>query len=433
MTYTESIQYLYGLQKYGMKFGLHGINTLLKELGNPHNDIPTIHIAGTNGKGSTAAMIAAICTAAGYKTGLYTSPHILRFEERIRINGKSIPPREVARYVTQLRPLIKAHQVTFFEAVTAIAFLYFANERVDIAIIETGLGGRLDATNVLVPLISVITTIGYDHTHILGTTLESIAREKAGIIKPNVPIITGEQKRQVLQVLSSVAKEKRAPLVLVKWHHCVINSTSLEGSIIDYKTSKGTIQSLSIELAGEYQVYNAAVAIKACLMLAEQFNYGIHENHIRDGLSHITEYTNFYGRLTILRKNPLVLVDVAHNPDAMRSLVQSIRKFHLSNFRVIFGAMKDKDIEHMVEELQPVCQEVIAVAPKTDRAAPPSVIAEIFSRKNVSTHIAPSVAKGIQSALESKDSLPILVTGSHFVCAEVYAWYKKKKYLTINQ
>lgn len=416
-----------------MKFGLHGISALLNYVGNPQQQFPAVHIAGTNGKGSTAAMIAAICTAAGYKTGLYTSPHILRFEERIRINGNPISPRTVAQYTTKIQPFIEEHRLTFFEAVTALAFRYFAEENVDVAVVETGLGGRLDATNVLVPVVSIITTIGFDHTHILGKTLQSIAREKAGIIKQNVPIITGENKKQALSVIKEVAKKKKAPLVLVKPQYCVLDSQSLSGSILHYNSQRGCFRSLTLELAGLYQGYNAALAIETCLTLAERGEFTFKEHHIRKGLLHVQRYSGFYGRLMVLQKKPLVVLDVAHNPDAIRALVESLRSFGFSKMRIVFGAMVDKDIPQMAKLLQSLCHEVIAVAPKTGRAASTTMIAGEFMRHGVQVTEASSVARGVKKALERRDGIPALITGSHFVCAEAYAWYTGKKYLTINQ
>ena len=433
MTYKEAITFLYQLQQFGMKFGLQGVETLLNELGNPHRRLTTIHIAGTNGKGSTAAMIAAMFTAAGYRTGLYTSPHILRFEERIRIDGKPIPARTVAGLTSEIRPIVTKQRNTFFEAVTALAFRYFADEKVDIAIVETGLGGRLDATNVVKPLVSVITTIGLEHAHILGNTLQKIAYEKGGIIKPNIPLITGVTSKEALQEIKSIAERNNASLIKVSKGQVEIHCSSLQGSDVSMKTRGGYFKNLHIELPGIHQILNACMAVEAVLKAAELGRFLISEKNIRDGLSHTYHYTGFYGRLSVVKRKPLMLMDVAHNPDAMAALVQSLQMLGCNAVSAVFGVMRDKDCARISEALKPICKELIAVAPKTERAASTSDIVKIFHSHGIPAVEEHSVVSGLRRALKEPASAPILITGSHFVCGEAIAWINGKKYLTINQ
>lgn len=433
VTYQETISFLYNLQTFGMKFGLKGIKQLLAVLGEPHRRFPTIHIAGTNGKGSTAAMIAAMFTAAGYRTAFYTSPHILRYEERIRINGIPIPRRVLTHLASGIRPFVEAHRTTFFETTTAIAFQYFAEENVDIAIIETGLGGRLDATNVLTPLVSVITTIGLEHTHILGKTLEAIAREKGGIIKNNVPLVTGVTNANALSVLKRIARRKHASFHYIQPTSAHIESATLKGTKADLLCSFGTLKNVTIELPGIHQMHNALLAVESAQLAAARGNMILKEEHIRKGLRSTRTLTGFYGRLTLLQRSPAIIMDVAHNPQAIASLVESLRAVGIYSAVVIFGVMKDKDLRRMGRALKGFARCVVAVAPKTERAKDTASIAECFNEVSIAVEEANSVAEGVRYAVQRFRKDVILITGSHFVCAEAYAYLKRKKYLTINQ
>ncbi len=353
-----------------MKFGLQGIRSILAVLDEPHNKFPCIHIAGTNGKGSTAAMVASILTAAGYRTGLYTSPHLLNFNERIRIDGRPIPARTVARLTSIIRPAVEEGHCTFFEAVTAIAFRYFADEQVDIAVIETGLGGRLDATNTVTPLVSVITTIGLEHTHILGRTLRKIAREKGGIIKPGVPCITGVRPPEALNVLKAIARRNHAPLWMSKKKSVVCRRSNIKESILDVRIQNELWKGLHLSLAGSFQFQNVPLALQAVGIAAQRGGLKIPRSAVRTGLNRVQHFSGLFARCSILQKKPFMIADVAHNPDAVRNLVDSLRRLGYFRIQVVFGAMVDKDVPLMAKALAPISDTVFAVSPKTERAMP---------------------------------------------------------------
>ena len=416
-----------------MKFGLHGIRTLLNSLNHPEKQFASIHIAGTNGKGSTASMIAAIWTAAGYKTGLYTSPHLVSFNERIRINGQPIPSRAVVRLATTIRPEVERNNCTFFEAVTAIAFTYFAESEVDIAVIETGLGGRLDATNILQPQVSIITTIGLEHTQILGDSLEKIAFEKGGIIKNGVPCITGVKSRKAIRVLSSICDKKKSELIRIHPNKIFIRQSSLDGLSADFYISGKRVRNVKVSLAGRHQVMNALLAYEAVNIVAKRSNFRIGEKAIREGLAHIQRLSGIQARLSMVLRNPLVLADVAHNPEAMRVLCASLKQLRLGKMHIIFGLMQDKNYLTIISILRQIAKSIFVVKAQTERSRCTAELTQEIRRVGLPVKEFQRVAEGVSSALKQRDGTPILITGSHFVVGEAIAFLHKEKYLTINQ
>jgi len=432
-SYQRTIEFLYGLQRSGIKLGLRGIQALLQALNNPEEQFPAIHIAGTNGKGSTAALLASMFTAAGYKTGLYTSPHVVDFTERIRINGKPIARREVVRHARILQPLVRRYRTTFFETVTAMAFRHFAEQKVDIAIIETGLGGRLDATNVLKPLLSVITNIGLEHTEILGRTIPKIAFEKAGIIKPHTPCVTGERSAEALRVFRRIARQRKAPLLVVKYQS-TIRQASLLGTRFDLRLGKVLYNNLFLALAGDHQVRNAALAIAAIHCVREQGDFAVPERAIRAGLRNVVRNSGIQARLSILQTKPPIIADVAHNPDAIKVLVKALQNLSVRKFVLLFGVSKDKDYQAMVGYLKPIVDRAVVVAARTERARPSDELQQAFMRIGVPAVSERSVRDGVRKigALLHRGQAA-LITGSHFVVGEALAHLRRKKYLTINQ
>jgi len=428
LNYPESLRLLLSLERLGMKFGLEGIARLLSALGDPHKTFPTIHVAGTNGKGSVASMLAAIFTAAGYKTGLYTSPHLVSFEERIRIDGKPISQMAVAAIVTKLRPLIGKHRPTFFEATTALAFKHFAEEDVDIAIVEAGLGGRLDSTNILRPLVSVITTVSLEHTEILGNSIEDIAREKAGIVKKDIVCITGIRNIKALKVLRNACKAQRAALSTATDYRLKVRRSSLKGSLLDIAVGEVSMKRLSVSLPGHFQFGNLALALRTVNQVQKMGEYELGEDAVREGLAHVQELSGLTGRLTTVLEKPLVVVDVAHNAEAMAQLVDTLRRLKLKHVTLVFGVMKDKDHASMIRSLAPITEQAIAVAARSDRSRSASDIAAAFADHGCRVRAALSVQEGVYLALEtvSKKGL-ILVTGSHFVVGEALPVLSRKK------
>ncbi|MFA5832986.1 MAG: folylpolyglutamate synthase/dihydrofolate synthase family protein [Bacteroidota bacterium] len=402
---NSTLTFLYSLHKLGMKFGLRNIRALLKSAGNPHKSFRTIHVAGTNGKGSTSSMIAAILTAAGYKVGLYTSPHLVTFNERIRINGKMIPTKEIARYTELLRQQIIKQKTTFFEATTTIAFKYFADQKVDIAVIETGLGGRLDSTNVLTPMVSIITSIGKDHTELLGNTILSIAKEKAGIIKRNVPVIIGNVNSSAKAVISKTAKQK--------------------GSVL-FQSSKLKIPAdIDLQLKGRHQHANAKAAIGAINIVSRHLLIG--NKAIREGLERTTQLSGLRARFELRKGRPDVLFDVAHNPDGIKTLVSELKKLPYKRFVIVFGVMKDKDFRSILQQFKKINVTIIATEPNIERALPAEQLYSICKKMNLRCFHASNVHEAIElGERKTKKNRLLVFTGSHYLLGEVLQAFEKK-------
>lgn len=381
-----------------MKFGLRNIRSLLRFAGNPHRQFKSIHIAGTNGKGSTSSMIAAILTAAGYKVGLYTSPHLVKFNERIRINGKMIPDADIIRYTKKLKPLADTLKATFFEVTTAIAFQYFADQKVDVAVVETGLGGRLDSTNVITPIVSVITSIGKDHTEQLGNTLSAIAFEKAEIIKSKVPVAIGSLSNASRKVILKKAKSVHSPV--------------LESKRI------AVPKNITLQLKGKHQNSNAQCAIAAAAVASNYFLIG--DKAIKEGLEHTNELTGLRARFEVIKSKPAVLLDVAHNPAGVMTLVAEIKKQHYKKIVVVFGVMRDKDYLAMGRELKKLRSIIIVTQPSIERALPCTTLSASLQSLGLNVRCKESVKDALRTGKElaGKNGL-LVVTGSHYLVGEV--------------
>ncbi|MCP4666082.1 MAG: bifunctional folylpolyglutamate synthase/dihydrofolate synthase, partial [Deltaproteobacteria bacterium] len=355
-TYQDAVQYLYDLQKFGIKFGLSKTSNLLKTFGDPHKGRKYVHIAGTNGKGSVAAFVASILKEAGYKVGLYTSPHLVRFTERFRINDVEIPREKAARLIAEVRDAFRQEEPpTFFEATTAMALLYFARENTDIAIMEVGMGGRLDATNVIIPLVSAITNISMEHQFYLGHRLLDIAGEKGGIIKKGVGVVTGVTQRPVIRLFESIAGGKKAPL----WRlgRDIRYRTTESG--FHYYGTRRRLNNLSLGLTGMMQSRNAALALGLVERLEEK-GFAISSAHIKEGLKSVM----WSGRMHLFSEGPAVLLDGAHNPAAMRALARSIQEgFRYRRLILVIGVMEDKEIGRVLDGIVPISDYVIYTRP----------------------------------------------------------------------
>jgi dihydrofolate synthase/folylpolyglutamate synthase len=420
----DTLEYLYGLEYRGMKFGLRNIRALLASAGHPENAFPSIHVAGTNGKGSTSAFLASIFREAGCRTGLYTSPHLIRFTERIRVNGKEIPDERLAYYVAALRPAIEKTGATFFEATTCVAFLYFVDEGVDIAVVETGLGGRLDATNVLRPLVSVITNVSFDHREFLGNTLRAIAREKAGIIKQGVPVVTASIDPVVLSVLRQAASRRGTRLSLS--YELVRTSKRKSDGRVSFRSRGLSIAPVRPGLAGEFQRHNAALAVAALVVLlrnrsARKELPGLNARTIRRGIARVRMNTGLQGRLQKIRSGGGVLIDVAHNHEGIRTLIRELGTLKPPPRVAVFGVMKDKEYGAMLGELSAFVGTLVAVRPATRRALPIGVLMREARKNGMKVVRGGSVASGLRRARGIAGNRPILVTGSHYVAGEALA------------
>lgn len=353
MNYQEVVQYLYNqtpdFQKVGAKAYKVGVENMLefdKYLGSPHQNFKIIHVAGTNGKGSTSHMLASVLQAAGYKVGLYSSPHLLDFRERIKVNGVEISEEFVVNFTFQHKDAIERIHPSFFEVTTVMSFDYFAKVGVDVAIIEVGLGGRLDSTNIVNPEVSVITNISYDHVDMLGNTLALIAEEKSGIIKQYVPVVVGEWEEQTSDVFEEKAKKMNAPIVFADREYNLLDSKLVDG--LQYfkveRKSDGFIYEVSLDLLGAYQKYNILTVLATLNNLKERNVFAISQDSIRDGLSNVVESTNLQGRWQVLQRNPKIICDIAHNVDGLTQTMEQLQRESYKKLYFVFGMVADKDV-----------------------------------------------------------------------------------------
>jgi dihydrofolate synthase/folylpolyglutamate synthase len=410
MSYSETIQYLYNLQKYGIKFGLDNIRKLTDAFDQPNTSYGSIHVGGTNGKGTTSALVASVLKHAGFSVGLFTSPHLVSFTERIMVNGEEIAEHEVMELAEGVRDVVVRSEdfsPTFFEVVVMIALLYFKRKRVDLAVFEVGMGGRFDATNIMTPLVSVITNINYDHKEFLGDTLKEIAWEKAGIIKPGVPVITSSQEREAMEVIQNSAREKNAQLYTFgEEFWSVLKKETISEICFDYHSKNSlNIHNITLPLAGAYQMRNAALAIKAVTIALDRLQFGMDHNQtesvIRNGLA----ASHWPGRLEMIQESPPIVIDGAHNPAAARALSDILQRIFLTRYSriiLILGVMGDKDVRGIMEPLLPLASEVILTAPQYNRAAAPETLSRIAQSLGYPhVHIARTVMEAIDMAKKS--------------------------------
>ncbi|MBU3106528.1 bifunctional folylpolyglutamate synthase/dihydrofolate synthase [Clostridium gasigenes] len=373
MKYEDAMKYITEVGNFGSNYGLKRTFRLLELLGNPQNKIKLIHIAGTNGKGSTTAMISKILMGNGYKVGMYTSPFLEEFEERIQINRVNIPKEKLANLMDELKIAVDKvieegyNHPTEFEIITCLMFLYFYKENIDFGVIEVGLGGRLDSTNVITPIISIITSISYDHTNILGNTLTKISREKSGIIKECVPVVIFPQEEEVLKVIKSKCKELNAPLHIINEIDSELIEILQEEKPYQKVKIKGIKDEYNIKLPllGEHQILNLSLAIKAIELLEKNKKVNISKEILERSLEDVC----WNGRLEVMKKSPLVVLDGAHNIQGITTLKQNIEKyFKYKNIYLILGILADKDVEEMIKVITPMAKEVYAVTPNSIRA-----------------------------------------------------------------
>lgn len=428
--YEDAISYLFSLEKIGIKFGLENIRFLLKSLDNPQQIYPSIHISGTNGKGSTAQFISAILIAAGYRVGTYTSPHLIDFSERIQINSSPISKDIITDGLSIARRCIEAERnrefvPTYFEVSTALAFWCFAHEEVDVAVVETGMGGRLDATNVLDPTISVITNISLEHQDYLGDTLQHIAYEKAGIIKYGRPLVLGEKKPELVQLFKIRCQEEQAEFYPATGN-VDIQEENHNGSRFHIRGNDFEYDNLQIALLGRFQVENACLAVRACGQL-KRLGFKISEKSIRTGLKSAA----WPGRMQLLHREPLVLADGAHNPYAAESLMDSIgQSLNFRRLLLIFGCMRDKDILETLGKFIHAAHRIILTRSKNDRAEDPQNILNMIDREaeRAKTNVIQDARQAVKNALDEAgaDDL-VLITGSLYLVGDILPMFENKR------
>ncbi len=426
--YQNALDYLYSFVDYSLKhaselakaeFNLDRMRDLMHLLGDPQNDYPIIHIAGSKGKGSTAAFTASALRAADYKVGLYTSPHLQDFTERIQVNGVPVPQNEFAALVEEIKPTVaQVAYITTFELATALAFLYFSRQNVTAAVFEVGLGGRLDATNIVTPLVSVITSLSLEHTAVLGNTLTEIAREKAGIVKPGHPFVASPQKPEAASVLELAAEEHDVPLTLVGRDVLYkVKKQSLDGQNLEVWMRNGPKMKLSIPLLGEHQVENAVTAY-AALLAARREGLVFNAAQLKQGFAE----TKWPGRFEIWREDPPIVLDSAHTPDSVAKLRQTLDEYYPEwSIVLIFGVSEDKNVAAMLTELAPRLEKVILTRSEHPRAVEAQKMIEFAEQVGVACEALEPVEAAVDRALEiaeERQSL-LLSAGSIFLTAAV--------------
>lgn len=429
MDYQSALAYISSFGRFGSRPGLERMQWVLEQLGHPEAGLKFIHVAGTNGKGSTTVLIHNILQAAGYRVGMYTSPYLESFTNRIGAEGRDIQTEALVSLVERLRPHFEAVNqsnlgpITQFEVTTLLALAYYQELGLDFVVWEVGLGGRLDATNVVTPLISVITNVGYDHTEVLGETLGQIAAEKAGIIKPKIPVVTAVQREEPLTVIEETAANLQAPLYRLG-HEFTYNRNwfTLDEQSLDYSDAHLQLADLRLQLMGAHQCQNAATAL-AVIGQLRQNGYAITEQACREGLA----TTRWPGRLEVMRKQPLVLVDGAHNPHGTLALQQALQEyFPEQKISMVLGILQDKERAEMFSHLLPYASRVIFAAPNYGRATDPQVLLREAAEYQIPATTAANVAAAIEQAMaELADNEVLLIAGSLYTVSEAREYLKQ--------
>lgn len=423
MNYQEALDYINDKDKYGSRLGLESVGRLLELLGNPQKGLKYIHVAGTNGKGSTSSYLAHCLQSAGYKVGLYTSPYLERFNERMQINGMDIPDEDLARITQMVKEKASLmveeglEHPTTFEIVTSIAFVYYQEEKTDYVVLEVGLGGRFDSTNIIdTSIASVITTLDYDHIEILGDTLGKIAYQKGGIIKKNGIVISYPQDDEALAVLKDVSKEMDAEFYLDPVENILIKDQSEFGSRFDFDFNNNTLKDIKISMLGEYQIYNASLAICTLLVLREKNLVKITDEEIYQGVLE----TKWKGRLEVMRRNPTFLIDGAHNLQGITHLAKTLKLFKYNKLILGIGILKDKDYSKMVELLGPLADKVVVTEVRMPRKLDADILAKEIEKYVSEIYVEKDIKKAIEKTIElANDDDLIVFGGSLYLIGEV--------------
>lgn len=423
MNYQEALAYINDKDKYGSRLGLHSIGRLMELLGNPQKNLKYIHVAGTNGKGSTSSYLAHCLQSAGYKVGLYTSPYLERFNERIQINNMDIPDDDLARITEMVRD--KANIMlqegmlhpTTFEIVTAIAFVYYNQEKVDYVVLEVGLGGRFDSTNIIdTPLASVITTLDYDHVEVLGDTLAKIAYQKAGIIKEKGLVVSYPQKDEALQVLKEVSNDMNAELHIAPVENIRIKEETEFGSVFDFSYKDEILENIKVSMLGEYQIYNASLALTTLLVLRDKKLIDITDEAIYKGIFN----SRWKGRLEVLKRNPTILIDGAHNMEGITALANTLKLFKYNKLILGVGVLKDKDYGKMAEVLAPLADKVVVTEARIPRKLDADILAEEIKKYVSDVYVEKDIKNAVDKAVELADEDDLIVFGgSLYLIGEV--------------
>ncbi len=424
MNYNEALEYIHSVEWLGSKPGLSRTETLLKKLGNPEKDMRFIHVAGTNGKGSTCSMCDSVLRAAGYKVGLYTSPYIVRFNERMCIDGMPISDDELAELVDEIKPLADSMEdkPTEFELITAIAFLYFKRHNCDVVVLEVGMGGRLDSTNVIdSPVVSVITGVAIDHTSVLGNTVAEIATEKAGIIKRQCPVVYGGRDDTAFEVISAKSEERDARVVRTKLDALSVKQMDVTGTVFDYDG----MTDIKLSLCGSYQPENAATVIETVRML-NQRGFDVNETALREGLAN----ARWRARFELLSSDPVVVFDGSHNMQGVTAAAESVHTFFKGEKTVVLmGVLADKEWERMTEVICGFAERFVCVTPNSPRALSAESLAKKVEELNTKSYPAKSIDDGVAVAYSEAKRLnkPLVMLGSLYMYGDVVSALEKAK------
>lgn len=415
MTFTEALEFIHQVGNVFCKPGLERISHLCDALGHPERSLKFIHVGGTNGKGSFCSMLDSVLRAAGYKVGLYTSPYIVEFNERMRVNGENIPNETLCEIVELVKPIADdmEDKPTEFEIITAVAFEYFRRERVDVVVLEVGLGGRLDSTNIIKePLLSVITGISLDHTAILGDTVEKIAAEKAGIIKDMAPVLYGGSDEAAFEVIKGVADERGSVLYRTDYSALSVKAATLDGSVLDF----GEWRDISLTLLGMYQPRNAASVLTALGILKSR-GMSIPEEAVRSGL----KAARWPARFEVISREPVVIYDGAHNPEGVSGAVASIKKYFSEKVYILTGVLKDKDYNFIAGELSSVAERAFTITPDNPRALSAAEYAEVLNGLGVRTEAFATIPDAVSAAYMAAkgDRVPLICLGSLYTYGDV--------------
>ena len=445
MTYQQTLDYLFNslpmyhrIGQAAYKADITNTVELMRHLGNPERKFRSIHVAGTNGKGSVSHMLASVLMQAGYKVGLYTSPHLIDFRERIRINGQMIPQQCVTDFVEQHRDFMQSLQLSFFEMTVGLAFDYFAAEKVDVAVVEVGMGGRLDSTNVITPDLCVITNIGFDHTQFLGDTLPKIAAEKAGIIKPRVPVVIGETHPETRPVFEQRATELQAPIYFADDNYRIIpidkqasQADGLTFPLLDFQVATPNSQFSTLNsqftcpLTGSYQLKNLATLFQT-LELLPTAGYSIAEQHVRVGIARVVEDTGLHGRWEKMDEHPLTICETAHNADGVAAMLHKLSEIPYHHLHLIYGCVNDKDFRSILRMLPHERTTYYYSQPSVPRALPVEQLAVAAHEIGMPGESYPHVGEAIAAARHNADPLHdlVLVTGSIFLVSDAVGIYR---------
>jgi len=416
-----AVNWLWSLERFGMKLGLENMTCLLEGLGHPEADLPAIHVAGSNGKGSVCAMLASVLRKTGLRVGLYTSPHLSRLNERVQINGQEIGDALLERWAEEVRScagrvIPPDHQVTFFEATTALALTHFAAEDVDLAVVEVGMGGRLDATNLVKPIITVITRIALEHTQYLGGTLEAIAREKGGIIKPGVPLVSGVRPPEPRAALHAIAEQHDAPTWWIDEDFGSSGGASWRGIDFDAWAPGWALDHLHCPLLGRHQLDNAAIAFASLARLRET-GWKVPEAVAREGFSQ----TQWPGRLEVVRENPLLIIDGSHNPDGAVATAAALRDLGVKRLTVVFACLGDKEVAGILEPFGDLATEVLITQVRDRRALPAEWLGEAARKLWPGCRIFEVAEEAFE--LAARSGRPVLITGSLYLAGLARDWW----------